>query len=391
MRRYDAVIIGAGLAGLWLARKLGRAGLKVLLADRKNDLSQSIHTTGIFVRKTFEDFEFPEHALGRPISSVTLYSPGLRAFAMNSNTPEYRVGNMALIYSRLLEECIQSGVEFLAGTSFKGSTAVEEHGESIVFLESAGAETRVFAKVLVGADGAASRVAIDLGLERNREMIVGFEGVYEASDAVGKGLHCFLSEKFAPGYLAWVSNDGTEMHVGVAGYADRFSPRAAFKGFCESIRETQFDGEFPKLKETRGGRIPVGGILRRIACERGILIGDAAGAVSPLTAGGLDPAIRLSEHAADVILKRVEAADPSVLFEYSGSRFRSKFALRLAMRTFLKYLRSEFLLESVFVFLNSAVGRWIARGIFYRRASFPDVAPRGIGAFKTADTNQVKL
>ena len=64
-----------------------------------------------------------------------------------------------------------------------------------------------------------------------------------------------------------------------------------------------FDLKNAKLVETRGGRIPVGGVLRKIANEHGLLIGDAAGAVSPLTAGGLDPAMRLSKFAAELFGK----------------------------------------------------------------------------------------
>jgi flavin-dependent dehydrogenase len=51
---YDIVVIGAGLAGLECARLLGLYGLHVLLADCKSDLSESVHTTGIFVRRTLE-------------------------------------------------------------------------------------------------------------------------------------------------------------------------------------------------------------------------------------------------------------------------------------------------------------------------------------------------
>ncbi len=40
----------------------------------------------------------------------------------------------------------------------------------------------------------------------------------------------------------------------------------------------------PGTVERRGGPIPVGGVLRRIGCADGLLVGDAAGAVSPLTA-----------------------------------------------------------------------------------------------------------
>ena len=56
MDNYDAIIIGAGLAGLQCARLLGKQGHSVLLVDRKSSLDQSIHTTGIFVRRTLEDF-----------------------------------------------------------------------------------------------------------------------------------------------------------------------------------------------------------------------------------------------------------------------------------------------------------------------------------------------
>ena len=56
---YDVTIIGAGLAGLQCARLLAATGLRVLLVDRKKSLDTSIHTTGIFVRRTLEDFDLP--------------------------------------------------------------------------------------------------------------------------------------------------------------------------------------------------------------------------------------------------------------------------------------------------------------------------------------------
>ncbi len=78
MRTSDVVIVGAGLAGLQCARLLGRQGLRVLLVDRKTSLEQSIHTTGIFVRRTIEDFDIPADCLGPPLQHVTLYSPSRR-------------------------------------------------------------------------------------------------------------------------------------------------------------------------------------------------------------------------------------------------------------------------------------------------------------------------
>ena len=90
------------------------------------------------------------------------------------------------------------------------------------------------------------------------------------------------------------------MHIGVGGYGNRFDPNESLARLRAEVPQfITFDG-LP-LIERRGGRIPVGGLLPNIISEQGLLVGDAAGAVSPLTAGGLDPCLRQSALAVDVI------------------------------------------------------------------------------------------
>ena len=117
----------------------------------------------------------------------------------------------------------------------------------------------------------------------------------------------------------------------------------------------------------------MGGVLKRIANERGLLIGDAAGAVSPLTAGGLDPCMRLSSLAASVVAECVEAGDSSALARYSGEHFRSRFVSRLWMRRVLSSARSDALLEAGCALLRLPPLDAFARHVFFGRGSFPDV------------------
>jgi flavin-dependent dehydrogenase len=79
MREVDVVVVGAGLAGLHTGRLLARRGLDVLLVERRRSLSAGLRTTGIFVRRTLDDFELPEHLLGPGVRDVLLYPPSLRA------------------------------------------------------------------------------------------------------------------------------------------------------------------------------------------------------------------------------------------------------------------------------------------------------------------------
>src|SRR6476620_11864927 len=102
MKRYDVAIVGAGLAGLQLSRLLAESHLRVLLIDRKASLTQSIHTTGIFVRRTLDDFALPAECLGPVVRDVTLYSPARRKLDLRSEHDEFRVGRMGLLYERFL-------------------------------------------------------------------------------------------------------------------------------------------------------------------------------------------------------------------------------------------------------------------------------------------------
>jgi flavin-dependent dehydrogenase len=370
MENIDVVIIGAGLAGLQCANLLADTGARVLLVDKKASLSDAVHTTGIFVRRTLEDFELPEDCLGPAIRDVTLYSPARRSMDLVSPHAEFRVGKMAKLYNRMLEQCQHAGVEWLPETRFLGLLIEKER---VVVRLSNSQPFNVTARLVIGADGANSRVARALGLDVNQEWIVGVEDVVQNVPLVGPPrLHCFLDPEVAPGYLAWIANDGEEAHVGVGGYASSFEPLVAIEKFRASLK-TMIDLSKSRIVERRAGRIPVGGVLKRIGNRHGLLVGDAAGAVSPLTAGGLDPCMRLSTYAALLVAEFLESGDARVLDQYSGELFRARFTSRLWMRRIAATIRHPLLLELGCASLRMPPLNWIAWQIFFGRGSFPNV------------------
>jgi flavin-dependent dehydrogenase len=366
----DVLVVGAGLAGLHTATLLARRGHDVLLVDRRATLTGAIRTTGIFVRKTLDDFALPAECLGPPIRRVVLYPPDLRRpVALVSDRDEYRVGDMAPLYVAAARTAVDAGVRLVLGTRYAGRTA------DSWLLEGPGGQTRVRARFVVGADGARSRVARDLGLDRNQHLLVGAEEVFAipGSDEPPT-FHCVLDPSLAPGYLAWVVNDGRHAHVGVAGYADRFPDglRRAVQRFGASAPGLPGSGR-PEDVERRGGPIPVGGLLRRIGCGDGLLVGDAAGAVSPLTAGGLDPCLRLSEHAAAVLDDALRAGRPDVPARYDGAALRAAFRGRLLLRRGLAQVRTPAAAAAAFGLLRTPVGQAAARRVLFGDRSFPAV------------------
>ncbi|MGI5184869.1 FAD-dependent oxidoreductase [Dactylosporangium sp. CA-152071] len=368
METVDVLVVGAGLAGLHTARLLAERDLRVLVVDRRRSLAAGVRTTGIFVRRTLDDFDLPGHLLGPGVRDVLLYPPSRRdPVHLTSDRDEYRVADMPAVYDHARRAAETAGARVLLGVRYTGITT------GIAHLD--GAEP-VRARFVVGADGARSAVARDLGLDVNRRLLVGAEIIHPSGSATTvPAFHCVLDPRVAPGYLGWVIDDGHHVHAGVAGYpsAMRSGVRHLLSAFTSDAPGLTAPAGPTGPAERRGGPIPVGGVLRRLACPSGLLVGDAAGAVSPLTAGGLDPCLRLSELAATVTADYLRTGDDHVLRAYDGNALRSRFRGRLALRRALASVTSPAAAEAAVALLRTRPGRSAAARILFGDRSFPDV------------------
>ncbi|MDG4824508.1 NAD(P)/FAD-dependent oxidoreductase [Asanoa sp. WMMD1127] len=365
MESVDVLVVGAGLAGLHTARRIAERGLDVLVVDRRATVASGIRTTGIFVRRTLDDFDLPDHLLGPGVRDVLLYPPSRRSpVRLTSDRVEYRVADMAAVYAHAQRAAEAAGAQVRLAVRYAGVTA------GVVRL--AGADP-VRARFLIGADGARSRVALDLGLDVNRRFLVGAELVHPiAPGGAAPAFHCVVDPRVAPGYLGWVIDDGGHAHVGVAGYPAAM--RAGVRRLLDAFAADAPGRAAPVGPvDRRGGAIPVGGVLRRLAGPGGLLVGDAAGAVSPLTAGGLDPCLRMSELAAAVTVAYLRGGDERALRRYDGGALRARFRGRLALRRAFAGIRSPAAAEAAVALLRSRTGRAAAARVLFGDGSFPDV------------------
>lgn len=320
-RTYDLIIAGASFAGLACARAAAARGLSVLVLERKHDPGASPRTTGILVPEAAPELA-PPAALTRRIGGVRLYAPSLRSLDLESPGHEFLATDTPGLLRWFAAETAAAGAEVRCGTEYQGG---RRDGRRIVL-----AGLGIAARFLVGADGARSRVARDFGLGRNRRFLTGVEVEFEGLRGIDTSrLHCFLDSRLAPGYLAWLVPGVVLTQVGLACRGpigprlDSFIARARSLGDWSGARTVG----------RRGGLIPVGGAVHPFARGNVILTGDAAGLVSPLTAGGIHTALVSGRRAAEAIAAHLLDGGPHpervLLREYP--RFLWKRALRAAL------------------------------------------------------------
>src|SRR5262249_35441241 len=226
----------------------------------------------------------------------------------------------------------------------------------------------VTARFVIGADGARSRVARAFGLGANTRFLVGVEAELAAPEMKSnEPLHCFLNSRLAPGYLAWAVPGIGVWQLGLAVRHGQVPDLGTFLPQVTQLLKLDAD----TIKERRAGVIPCGGLVRPFANRHALLVGDAAGLVSPLTGGGIHCAFHYGRRAALAICDYLCDAGPhpGVAMARQYPSFAFKLVLRLAMNANPPAgLYNAALNNPAFL----AFARWI---YFRKRGTAPEMLP----------------
>ncbi|HSY39929.1 MAG TPA: NAD(P)/FAD-dependent oxidoreductase [Polyangia bacterium] len=310
----DVVVAGGGPAGATLAILLGRAGLRVDVYDarhfpREKPCGEGIMPGGVAV---LGRLGLRDAVGGRALSAVRYHGFGLTAAAPFSSPG--RTQTTALSQRRLrLDDALIRAARATPGVRLYEDAAVEgaeiENGRAVGLR--VGGEIRRGALV-VGADGLESPVRRSLGLDV----------AARAPTRAGVRMHFRL----APGRTL---ADNLEIFVGrgfelyaaplpdgellVAGLADEgalgSSARAALERWIAS---------WPFLRDALEGATPLTAPAGRARVARraragfapgAVLLGDAARASDPLTAGGISHALATAERLAEIVPRYLAEGD----------------------------------------------------------------------------------
>src|SRR5262249_55232247 len=188
-----------------------RSGLRVTVLEKKADVGEKLHTTGIIVKDAIDQVAIldglpPE--IVRRVPGVRLYAPNLRHIDLAAPGYYFLATDTPRVMRWLATRAEQAGVDIRYRALFRGATRTQGGLE----LGEFGA-----ARYLVGADGPGSTVAKAFALGQNKQFLFGIEHEYAGTEIAEPGLlHCFVDRRLAPGYIGWVVAGPQAIQVGLA-------------------------------------------------------------------------------------------------------------------------------------------------------------------------------
>ena len=286
MRRYDAIVVGAGPAGSTTAYRLAAEGASVLLLDRAEFPRDKPCGGGVTVRAQ-RLLPFSIEPVVEGVIEAFDVRAGRTRLVRRSAAPLASMTQRRRLDAYLVERAVGAGAEFRSGVRVTGVRPgeVDAAGEPLA------------ATVIVGADGVNGVTARSLGLPTDRVHCVALEGnaAYAALSVPVARDTMVLEFALVPGGYAWVFPKGGHVNLGVAGWVSE-GPRLRdhLARACAGHGVALDD-----LTDLRGYRLPMRRPTGALASGRIALVGDAAGLVDPLSGDGMYEAFLSGKLAAE--------------------------------------------------------------------------------------------
>ena len=290
---HDVIVVGAGPAGATLAYELAKMGIGVLVLEKEKLPRYKCCAGGVTSKAAkllnFDISEVAEDIIYEVSFTFNLGSPYL---GQHSQTLIYTVMRDVFDYF-LVQRARQEGAALMDGQKV---TQIQVSADGV---EISSADNSFRSRLVVGADGAYSLVARELGMERRIEYVAGIESevVVPEGELVKWKSRVQIDLGYIPGGYAWVFPKRNHLSVGVGCLASkaRYLNRHHQK-FLNSLSIGSYT-----IARSSSHLIPTCTKGRLVWQDKALLLGDAAGLADPLTGEGIYNAILSAQLAAPVI------------------------------------------------------------------------------------------
>jgi geranylgeranyl reductase family protein len=309
VKRFDVLVVGGGPAGSTAAWRLADAGASVLLVDKATFPRDKPCGGGLTTRAFKQCPVDPTPVVEERVDLVELRFRYGDAVTRHASAPVIYMTQRRRLDAFLLDAAREKGVEVREGETIDVANAPADW--------------------IVGADGANGTTARTLGLGEGIVHGVAYEGnvPYGVVDRERYGHRAVVELADIPGGYGWVFAKGDHVNVGVGAWQSEGPKiREHLARVCKA------HGLEPgQLESLRGHRLPLRRPGVQIANERGLLVGDAAGLIDPVSGDGMYECFVSSRLAAEAILSGSLAGYEEAVDAALGPLHRASWKLKQAL------------------------------------------------------------
>jgi geranylgeranyl reductase len=283
MNMYDVVVVGGGPCGATAAEDLVRSGARVALLDREGRIKPC---GGAIPPRLIADFDIPDAQLVAKITTARMISPTGRAVDIPIENGFVGMVDREHFDAFLRDRATAAGADMRIGTFLRVER--DDTGTRVIYRDKASGDERALpTKLVIGADGARSRVAAaELPGGSKIPYVLAYHEIIEAPQAIGAydPARCdvIYDGAISPDFYGWVFPHGGQASVGMGTAVDGVNLKAATAALrtasglegCTTIRR-------------EGAPIPLKPLDRWDNGRDVVLAGDAAGVVAPSSGEGI--------------------------------------------------------------------------------------------------------
>jgi geranylgeranyl reductase len=310
--RYDVAVIGGGPSGAVAANLLAKAGLSTILIER--NLHNVKPCGGAIPLGLIEEFSIPSHLVEKKLSRMSVRSPQGRRISMSMPNGYVGMVRRERFDSYLRGEAASSGAVVIEALVKSIERSVDRFT-----LHLTRDLPPVTASYVIGADGANSKTADELGFPPNDLKVIAMQQRFSYCDELKpyeELVEIWFDGEVSPDFYGWIFPKTDHIAIGTGTEEHRHNIRQLQQRFVEKIGIT----EKPYLDEA--AKIPMKP-RRSFTQERAILVGDAAGLVTPANGEGIFFAMRSGKLGAEAMIECIRNRAPLSGYE---KKFRSLYA-----------------------------------------------------------------
>ncbi len=315
--KYDVTIVGGGPAGSTAAKFLAEKGYKTLLID-KSKFPRYKPCGGCIPIRLLNRFNYLKNA-----DLIESYSYGGYAYSPSLKYKLELIDSKPIV-AMILRKKFDQGLPKIA----KDSGTIINEGKKVIDIKIYKDIAKVIldnniidTEIVIGADGVWSTVPKKIGLYNKRWLSVCVLKEYRLDETTldkyfgnNRCGHLFARFKNILGY-GWIFPKKEHLNIGIGSIIKRGTNSNIkvnlldyFKSYIDTLKKQKMVPSNLKTDKVKGGVLPIHP-LEKTYSNRVILIGDAAGVISPITGEGIYYAMSSGEIAANVVSKALDIQD----------------------------------------------------------------------------------